>query len=1087
MPASLTIRLLGNFQLISDGQLMSGLNSPRLQSILAYLVLHRAAPQPRRQLAYLFWPANSEEQARTNLRKSIHFLRQSLPDADRFLLSDGPALQWDPAAPVQLDVSAFEAAASAGDLEQAIALYTGDLLPDCYDEWILPERERLRQGYLMALNRLMQQKEEACDYPAALELAQRILQNDPLREETHRCVMRLHVLNGDRAAALQAYKHCAEVLQAELGVEPSQATRQVYQHLLRQEELRPKPSPFEAALPLVGRAAEFAGLQDAWRTAAQGSPLLLLISGEAGIGKTRLVEEMQAWLVRQGFASAMTACFAMETATAYGPVAAWLRKREPAHLEPVWLREVARLAPELAEGEAGLTPSGPLAEAWQIRRFREALARAVLGPDLASSLPMLLVIEDLQWCDPDTLAWIGYLLHYNPRARLLVIGTRRVDVSREAPPLSGLLTELQRHNQLRVVELNPLDPQETALLGRQVLGRDLDPAASARLYQETEGNPLFVVEFARAGLVGAGAGLPDGSPAKMPPAVQAAIASRLAQLSPAAQRVMEAAATVGREFDFDLLAAVDGSPEEPFVEALDELIRRRVIRERGKRIYDFSHDKLRQVVYAGLSDSRKRYLHRRVAEALVAAYGRYSETYSSQIGWHYERARSDQEANQWFLKAGQAALRVGALSEAVGYLEQALRSRGERLPVGRRQLRLAIFREAVRHLFHRLWPRRLPAPIGRPVEPAIVDELRLFENLAWIETFENYTRQVWETLKGLNISETHGFTDGIVVSRCAVGLGLDQIGFFQAAEHYYRTAADLAERSGDPAMIGNAYALRAIHEIYLGRLDAAERYGRRAADVLQDGGDLRMWAYAVGHGMNPALYYAGKFAQCFELSRELIRRTEAAAAPQLASWGRALYSMAQRRSGRVSLEESITQAIDLIRQAQELPDYYLQIGGYAELARCYAQEARFDAAFEALESGRKLLAAHRTRGIPRVMLHISQAEVWVRAAEHVSLAERSARLREAGQVCREAVRRAQKMRVYLPEALRWLGTCRALSGNPASARRAWQRSLRAAAASGQQYDLALTHWEWGRRLGDPAHLAQAESLFVKLGVEPPTR
>ena len=351
--AMLTIRLLGNFQFLANEQPVRGFNSPRLQSFLAYLILNSAAPLPRRQLAFLFWPDNSEEQARTNLRKFIHFLRQALPDPDVFLISDGKTLQWNSSAPYQLDVAQLQAAAVAGDQERVISLYTGDLLLDCYDEWILTEREHLRQIYLHALDCMIQQKERDDDYPSAIGFSQQLLQNDPLREEIHRGVMRLLALNGDRAAALQAYKHCATILQAELGIEPSQATRQVYLHLLKQQERPIKASLLADALPLVGRSTEWACVQENWRMAAQGKPRLLLISGEAGIGKTRLVEEMQSWIVQKGFFIFTTRCYALETSTAYAPVTAWLRDREPVSLEPVWLAEVARLMPELAETAVG--------------------------------------------------------------------------------------------------------------------------------------------------------------------------------------------------------------------------------------------------------------------------------------------------------------------------------------------------------------------------------------------------------------------------------------------------------------------------------------------------------------------------------------------------------------------------------------------------------------------------------------------------------------------------------------------------------------------------------------------------------------
>jgi DNA-binding SARP family transcriptional activator len=156
----LHIHLLGDFRLTCGDALVSNFNAPRLQSLLAYLVLHRDAPQLRHHLAFLLWPDTTEAQARTNLRQLVHGLKQALPDANQFIHADAKTLQWLSDAPFRLDVAEFEEALTQADaaeqrrdphalraaLEQAIALYPGDLLPSCYDDWILRERERSRQA-----------------------------------------------------------------------------------------------------------------------------------------------------------------------------------------------------------------------------------------------------------------------------------------------------------------------------------------------------------------------------------------------------------------------------------------------------------------------------------------------------------------------------------------------------------------------------------------------------------------------------------------------------------------------------------------------------------------------------------------------------------------------------------------------------------------------------------------------------------------------------------------------------------------------------------------------------------------------------
>ena len=410
----LQIRLLGDCSL-NDGEApVTGVNTPRLQSLLAYLLLHRAAPQSRSHVAFQFWPDSTEVQAHSNLRTLLHRLRQALPDADQFLSVEGQTLQWRQAAPCTLDVAAFEQAlarAAQGEegaggregaarraaLEEAIDLYGGDLLPSCYDDWILPQRERLHQAYLRAIEKLIQALEERREYDQAIRHAQRLLRDDPLHEAGYRRLMRLRALSGDRAGALRVYHDCVTILQRELGVEPSATTRRAYEELL-QAEARPVPAsgPMPGISPLVGREEEWARLQTAWRRSARG-PRFVLLQGEAGIGKTRLVEELLHWAERQGIECAYGRCYAAEGDLAYAPVTALLQARPLPPLEDVWLSEVARLLPEVLAERPDLPPPQPMTEAWQRQRLFQALARAVLGSGSPLE-PLLLAVEDLHWC-----------------------------------------------------------------------------------------------------------------------------------------------------------------------------------------------------------------------------------------------------------------------------------------------------------------------------------------------------------------------------------------------------------------------------------------------------------------------------------------------------------------------------------------------------------------------------------------------------------------------------------------------------------------------------------------------------------------
>ena len=705
----LQIRLLGEFSLIYGGAPVPAVNTTRLRSLLAYLLVHRDASQPRHHLAYLFWPDATEEQARNNLRQMLHQLRHALPDADRFLYADANTLCWRADASFSLDVADFERLLLRAEaveyrpdrgvqrtaLVQAVDLYRADLLPSCYDDWIVPERERLRQRYLWALAVLVRLLEAQRDYGGAIQYAQRWMRHDPLAEDAYRALMRLLALTNDRTGALRVYHACATILRRELGVEPSPATREVHERLLHLDA-QPPPGiahdrPVVAMPAFVGRQREWEQVQAAWQRASSGEPRFVLVSGEAGIGKSRLAEELLAWASRQGVVVAKARSYAAEGQLSLAPVTDWLRSDglQPhlAQLDAVWLTEVARILPELLATRRDLPRPEPITEYGQRQRFFEALARAIL----AAPQPLLLLIDDLQWCDQETLEWLHFLLRYDPAARLLVAGCARAEELPAHHPLRRFLLHLESATEVREIALQPLDAAETAQLAAQVVGRELDVDAARRVYHETEGVPLFVVETVRAGIAHVPEPGPEASlfrdtpvaddPPPLPPRVYSVIAGRLAHLSAPARALVGLAAVIGRAFTLDVLLAAGNSDEDSAVRALDELWTKRIVREQGVNSYDFTHDKLREVAYAEISAPQRRLLHRRIAQAFEAVNAGDLDPVSGQIAAHYERAGLAEQAVAYYQRAAAVAQRVYANDDAIGLLSREL-ALVERLPAG---------------------------------------------------------------------------------------------------------------------------------------------------------------------------------------------------------------------------------------------------------------------------------------------------------------------------------------------------------------------------------------------------------------------
>jgi DNA-binding SARP family transcriptional activator len=667
-PARLEVRLLGGVEIILDGQRIRTFHSLRLQRFLALIVLRRD-PQHRSRLAFELWPDSDEPQARTNLRKLLHDFRHSLPDIGEFVEIDNEIVCWIAAGPSVVDVLRFQDAMAAGDFELAARLYSGDLLPACYDDWVLDGRAKLRAQAYGALVRLTEEAAGRGDHKIALSYTQRIIDLEPTDEAAVRIQMEAHLALGDRAAALRAYHRYAEALERDLAVAPSEVIKATYQQLragtLNRDEVQGKDLSPVAESPFVGRELEWSQLNEAWNAARAGRAHFLLVTGEPGIGKSRLALELGRRARAEGHLVASARAYEAAGRLPWGPIVDLLRsdalRSHIDTLDTVWRAELARLLPELRDASlpSGPSQSGNLA---QRHWLFEAVSRAIAVGDR----PRLLIIDDLQWCDAETIELIGFVVRSGQTAPVLIVGTARWEEIPQHHPLVGLVDALGHDQAETTVSLDRLDEATTARLAARLRAEDtIDPELAVRLWSETEGNPLFVIEALRAGITS------DGSQAVLTPTMRAVLRARLGQLTDGTRRLAEVAAVIGRPFSVGLMASATGTNERELVDHIDELWRRRIIREQGLT-YDFSHDKLRAVTLEMISPARRRQLHRAVAEAIVVELHNDIDAASPQLAAHYDQAGMVEPAIHAYREAGARAVAVSALEKSVAMFRRAL-------------------------------------------------------------------------------------------------------------------------------------------------------------------------------------------------------------------------------------------------------------------------------------------------------------------------------------------------------------------------------------------------------------------------------
>lgn len=725
--STLHLHFLGSPEVRLDETL---LNFPtrKTLALLIYLAVEGGI-QPREHLAALLWPESNAERSRASLRNTLGHLQNTLQQASSdaralYVSATHHTLAMNPDADINLDLHMVgcaytlartdrssrvppENSASLPVLQSAADCHRGDFLtgfslsdaPD-FDDWVATQREVWRRRLGLVLDRLSEIQFAGGDFVGAAETTADWIGLDELNEVAYRRKMRAHFAAGERGQALETYNVCRAVLAVQLGVEPEPDTEALAARI-RSQTPRPRPSP-RSDTPVsylehlfAGRMAEHQALVERYRRVAAGQPQVVILRGEAGIGKTRLAREFLQWASAHGTEVLQGGAFESGSHMPFQPLVEALRlwlERETAPqdvLGEAWLSLLSQILPELRDRFPELKLAPREAETDR-RRLFESFVRLSLA--LSDRVPLVLFVDDMQWADSATLDLLQYATRRWQKSAtriMLLISLRSEALHPVSQPSQAGLVEWLGHMEREVptyhLELEPLGQPDTVQMVLSILAPPA-PDFAEWVFSETRGQPFYLMETLKD-LLERGALHPKrqaegtwafevdaehdlGQAVRVPSTVRAVIRSRLHRLSPNAFAFLVAGAVLEQRVTFERLGLVSNVDEDKGLPALDELVSSRLLLEATQpttaSTYAFANDMIRDVVYTEAGDARRRLFHKRALDVLEAA-----KDSAAVLAHHALAAGLSQAAFRYSLAAGQEAVRLVAIHDAIVHFETA--------------------------------------------------------------------------------------------------------------------------------------------------------------------------------------------------------------------------------------------------------------------------------------------------------------------------------------------------------------------------------------------------------------------------------
>ncbi|MCG2768757.1 MAG: AAA family ATPase [Anaerolineae bacterium] len=658
---TLKLYLLGSPRIEYAGQPIA-LTSQKAMALLFYVALEAQAPISRGKLATMFWEDSDERHARRSLNDALYKLRQALPGSNH-IIATWEWVQLSDSSDYWVDVEEFEHALegistapdalSINRAVRVIELYREGFLDgfilkenEAFSVWTRFRREALHLAYISLLEQLAYYHQQRHNYGQAIKYSLDALRADPLQESAYCTLMRLYHREGNRAAALRTYEKCREVLELELGTAPSDETQEIHallmgESILKQEQLPEWKTSFllgEERLPLVDRDLELNLLNNSLDAVIRGQARVLLVEGEAGIGKTRLIEEFLARQTTRRIAVLAGHCYPMESPLPYQAFIPILRavlslweSISPSDSGYRWM-DLRKYLSGWGKSVARMTEGSE-------NRLRQLapLLTAILR-EITQRRPATLFLDDCQWSDAASSDLLAYLVHSLRDERILFIVAYRAEEL--SPPAEAVLHNLEVKSQAKHLTLSRLNADQTGQLVRHITKGIGGHVLERRIHRRSEGNPLFTIELTRSLFL-----RPSTAPTekRIPNSIRELFQTRLRRLDPFTREFLLTAAVAGERCDFVTVQRASGLDQTEALRALDALLRLRFLQETMAGKFRFAHKEVRQVAMEEISVTHEEQLRLRVAKVQPANYRERLKRASFHLRTQFRRYQRQRE------------------------------------------------------------------------------------------------------------------------------------------------------------------------------------------------------------------------------------------------------------------------------------------------------------------------------------------------------------------------------------------------------------------------------------------------------------